>query len=219
LKTDVQIGGTDQTFNILAGRRLQEALGQKPQIMLTNALLPGTDGNLKMSKSLGNAIPITAPPEAMYGRLMSMPDETMRIYFDLLTDLNQAEVSQIFADLAAGAAHPRDIKMRLARTITATMHDEDAAALAEAHFVTVFQQRELPSEMPSHTLAESVNIVDLLAALGLARSKSEARRLVQQGGVRLDDRRIDDIEMMVEPDGTSQVLRVGRRQFVELVVG
>jgi tyrosyl-tRNA synthetase len=217
LKTDVQIGGTDQTFNILAGRRLQEAMGQKRQIMLTNALLPGTDGSLKMSKSLGNAIPISASPEEMYGRLMSMPDDTMRLYFDLLTDLSPAEIEQIFTDLSAGTVHPRDVKMRLARSITQTMHNAEAVAQAEDHFVTVFQQRELPAQMPNHCLTEPINIIDLLTRLGLARSKSEARRLIQQGGVRLNEKRVEDIEAIVDADGPSKVLRVGKRQFIELV--
>lgn len=212
LQTDVQLGGTDQTFNILAGRQLQQALGQKPQVMLTNPLLPGTDGQMKMAKSLGNAIPITAPPDEMYGKLMSLPDEAMRLYFELLTDLTPAQIEQVLA----GPQHPRDVKMQLARTITASIHDEAAAAQAERHFVTVFQQRDLPPEMPSHHLAGPVNIVDLIATLGLARSKSEARRLIQQGGIRLDEQPVSDIERVVEPTA-GQVLRVGKRRFVRLV--
>jgi tyrosyl-tRNA synthetase len=216
LQTDVQLGGTDQTFNILAGRQLQVALGQKPQVMLTNPLLPGTDGQQKMSKSLGNAIPIAAPPEEMYGQLMSLPDEAMPVYFKLLTDLGQPEIEQLFVEIETGRQHPRDVKMRLASTITATMHGAAAAAQAEAHFVAVFQQRELPSELPSHRLAGPVKVADLMAELGLVRSKSEARRLIQQGGVRLDEERIRDVEQMVQPKGRPQILRVGKRQFVRL---
>jgi tyrosyl-tRNA synthetase len=217
MRTDVQLGGTDQTFNILAGRRLQEALGQKPQVMLTNPLLPGTDGQLKMSKSLGNAIPITAAPEEMYGKLMSLPDEAMRSYFELLTDLSLPDIAQIFTDLATGRQHPRDLKMRLARTITAAMHDQAAAAEAEAHFVTVFQQGDLPAEIPSHLLDGPMGISDLIVRLGLAKSKSEARRLIQQGGVRLDEQKVSDIEQRVNPKSGSQILRVGKRRFVELI--
>lgn len=216
LKTDVQLGGTDQTFNILAGRQLQVALGQKPQVMVTNPLLPGTDGQQKMSKSLGNAIPIAAPPEEMYGQLMSLPDEAMPVYFELLTDLGQVEIDQLFVELEAGRQHPRDVKMRLASTITATMHGAAAAVQAEAHFVAVFQQRELPSELPSHRMAGPVKVADLMTELGLVRSKSEARRLIQQGGVRLDEERIRDVEQMVQPKGRPQILRVGKRQFVRL---
>lgn len=216
LKTDVQLGGTDQTFNILAGRQLQVALGQKPQVMVTNPLLPGTDGQQKMSKSLGNAIPIAAPPEEMYGQLMSLPDEAMPVYFELLTDLGQAEIDQLFVEMEAGRQHPRDVKMRLASTITATMHGAAAAVQAEAHFVAVFQQRELPSELPSHRMAGPVKVADLMAELGLVRSKSEARRLIQQGGVRLDEERIRDVEQMAQPKGRPQILRVGKRQFVRL---
>jgi tyrosyl-tRNA synthetase len=216
LKTDVQLGGTDQIFNILAGRQLQVALGQIPQVMVTNQLLPGTDGQQKMSKSLGNAIPIAAPPEEMYGQLMSLPDEAMPVYFELLTDLGQAEIDQLFVELEAGRQHPRDVKMRLASTITATMHGAAAAVQAEAHFVAVFQQRELPSELPSHRMAGPVKVADLMTELGLVRSKSEARRLIQQGGVRLDEERIRDVEQMVQPKGRPQILRVGKRQFVRL---
>jgi tyrosyl-tRNA synthetase len=147
---------------------------------------------------------------------MSLPDEAMRVYFELLTDLGQAEIDQLFVEMEAGRQHPRDVKMRLARTITAMMHGAAAASQARAHFMAVFQQRELPAELPNHKLIGPVKVVDLMAELGLARSKSEARRLIQQGGVRLDEERISDAEQMVQPTGQSQVLRVGKRQFVRL---
>lgn len=217
LRADVQLGGTDQTFNILAGRRLQEAMGHLPQMMLTNPMLPGTDGALKMSKSLGNAIPITAPPEEMYGKLMSLPDQAMRPYFELLTTFKPGEIDQIFAGLQAGQRHPRDVKMLMARNITALFHDEAKAAQAEEHFVTVFQRRDLPPELPSHVLDRAVNIIDLIVGLELARSKSDARRLLQQGGVRLNDQKVDDHNLIVEPETSGQVLRVGKRHFVELI--
>ena len=217
LEADVQLGGTDQTFNILAGRKLQEVFGQKPQIMLTTAILPGTDGHMKMSKSLGNAIPVDTTPEDMYGKLMSIPDHVMRTYFELLSTFSPSEIDAIFADLEAGRRHPRDVKMLLARNVTAIFHGEEGARRGEEHFVTVFQQRELPDEMPRHPLPKPKNIVDLIVELGLASSKSEARRLVQQGGVRLDGERITDIGYTVQPDGASHVLRVGKRKFVELV--
>ena len=216
LKADAQLGGTDQTFNILAGRRLQETLGQRPQVMLTNPLLPGVDGALKMSKSLGNAIPIAAPPEEMYGQLMSLPDEAMRPYFELLSGAQPAEINRIFAELQAGQRHPRDLKMQLARQITTLFQGEEKAAQAEDHFVTVFQQRQLPPEMPRHILNQPVAIIDLLVRLSLAQSKSEARRLIQQGGVRLNDQKVEDMELILEPETENRVLRVGKRHFVAL---
>jgi tyrosyl-tRNA synthetase len=170
-----------------------------------------------MSKSLGNGIAIADPPEEMYGKLMSLPDKAMRVYLELLTDFTPAEIEQIFADLATGSQHPRDVKMRLARTITTTMHGSAAAVQAEHHFVTVFQQGDLPPEMPQHRLDGPTHLIDLMAALGLARSKSEARRLIRQGGVRLDEQKVGDVEQMVEPRAGAQVLRVGKRQFVRLV--
>lgn len=219
LQADVQIGGTDQTFNILAGRRLQEIRGQKPQIMLTNPILPGTDGKQKMSKSLGNAIPILSEPSDMYGLLMSIPDAAMRIYFELLANDHPEEIDRLFADMEAGKRHPRDVKMLLARTITARMSGESQAAEAEAHFITVFQQHETPPEMPQYMLRESILITDLIVALQFAPSKSAARRLIEQGGVRIDDRKVADIDMRIDPPPEKRVMRVGKRHFIELVAG
>ena len=217
LEADVQLGGTDQTFNILAGRKLQEVFGQKPQIMLTTAILPGTDGHMKMSKSLGNAIPVDTTPEDMYGKIMSIPDHVMRTYFELLSTLSPSEIDAIFADLEAGRRHPRDVKMLLARNVTAIFHGDEGAFRGEEHFVTVFQQRELPDEMPQYRLCEPKNIVDLIVELELAQSKSKARRLIQQGGVRLGDERITDVGYVVSLDSNNHVvLRVGKRNFVEL---
>lgn len=218
LETDVQIGGTDQTFNIMAGRKLQELQGQKPQILITVPILPGTDGTQKMSKSLGNAIPIDTTPADMYGKLMSIPDEAMRTYFDLLTRFHPREIEQIFEELQAGTRHPRDVKMMLAREVTSIFHEEEGAEKAEAHFVRVFQKRKRPQEMERYTLAEPVNIVDLIVDLKFARSKSQARRLVEQGGVRLDDEKILDTYFTIEPaNGGPIVLRVGKRRFAELI--
>ena len=216
LKADVQVGGTDQLFNILiAGRKLQEAFGQKPQVAIIMGILPGTDGVVKMSKSLGNHIPILAPPEDMYGKVMSIPDFAMITYFKLVTRYTPAQVAEIEAALASGARHPRDVKMELAREIVSIFHGEEAAAEAEAHFVRVFQERELPPDIPDFALSKATNIVDLIVEAGLAPSKSEARRLIQQGGVRVDGQRVDDIKWTVEPkDGT--VIQVGKRRFIRL---
>jgi tyrosyl-tRNA synthetase len=218
-QTDVQVGGTDQLFNILvAGRKLQTALGQKPQVAIIMGLLPGTDGVVKMSKSLGNHIPILSPPEDMYGKVMSIPDFAMPIYFKLVTRYTPTQVTEVETALANDVRHPRDVKMELAREIVSIFHGDEAAAEAERYFVCVFQERKLPSEIPDFVLRQPMNIVDLIAQAGLAPSKSEARRLIQQGGVRLDGQRVESIEAVVEPE-EGMVIQVGKRKFVRLWLG
>ncbi len=217
LQADVQIGGTDQIFNIVvAGRKLQEAFGQRPQVAVIVPILPGTDGVVKMSKSLGNHIPIMASPEDMYGKVMSLPDQVMITYFKLVTRYKPNQIEQIESDLKVGRRHPRDVKMELAREIVSIFHGEDAARQAEAHFVRVFQQRELPEDMPSWRVEGPTPVVDILAAAGLTKSKGEARRLIRQGGVRLDGEKITDTEFIFSPDGKEHVLRVGRRRFLRV---
>lgn len=216
LETDVQIGGTEQLFNLMAGRKLQEALGQRPQICLTLPILVGTDGYQRMGQSLGNYIGVDEPPEEMYGKVMSIPDHAMRNYFDLLSSLEPAQIADIEQRIATESLHPMDAKMMLARDIVTIYHDAEAAARAEAHFQSVFQKRELPREMPAHKLAAPQNIVDLLVEVGLAPSKSQARRLIVQGGVRLDGNKVESIEETVTPDRET-ILQVGKRRFVRLV--
>jgi len=216
LETDVQIGGTEQLFNLMAGRKLQEALGQRPQICLTLPILVGTDGHQRMGQSRGNYIGVNDPPEEMYGKVMSIPDHAMRNYFDLLSNFEPAQIADIEKKMADGSLHPKDAKMTLARDIVAIYHDVEAATRAEAHFRQVFQKQELPEDMPTHKLAAPQNIVDLLAELGLAPSKSQARRLVAQGGVRLDGNKVESIEETVKP-GEEAILQVGKRRFVRLL--
>ena len=217
MNTDVQVGGTDQLFNLMAGRKLQEAFGQKPQIALTTPILVGTDGHLRMSKTTGNYIGINEPPEEMYGKVMSIPDHAVLDYYILVTRFSPDEVAAVERGLADGSLHPMDAKMQLAREIVSIFHSDEAAAQAEAHFKRVFRKGELPSEMPTHRpSASELNIVDLLVATDLAKSKSEARRLIGQGGVRLDGEKVDSIEEMVSiQDGI--ILQVGKRRFVRLV--
>jgi tyrosyl-tRNA synthetase len=216
-ETDVQIGGTDQLFNILiAGRKLQEAFGQKPQVAIIMGILPGTDGMVKMSKSLGNHIPILTEPDNMYGKVMSIPDFAMLTYYKLVTRSTPARIAQIEADLASGRLHPRDAKMGLAREIVSIFHGDEAAAQAEAHFVAIFQQHELPPQIPDFALSTPTELLEVMVLTGLARSKSDARRLIQQGGVRLDGKVVADVGLVVTPkDG--QVLQVGKRRFARLV--
>jgi tyrosyl-tRNA synthetase len=215
LETDVQLGGTEQLFNLLAGRKLQETFGQKPQICITFPILVGTDGKLRMSKSLGNYIGIDEPPETMYGKVMSLPDEAMPGYFNLVTRWSPQKIEQIEAALADGSLHPRDAKMQLAWEIADAFHGAGAADAAQEHFRTVFQKRELPDDMPERALSEAVNVVDLIFDAGMAPSKSQARRLVQQGAVRLDGEQVSSIETLVEP--REAVLRVGKRRFLRIV--
>jgi tyrosyl-tRNA synthetase len=215
METDVQIGGTEQLFNLLAGRKLQEAFGQRPQIAVTLPILVGTDGQLRMSKSTGNYIGIDEPPEQQYGKVMSIPDEAMPQYYRLVTRFEPPQIAQIEADLKRGRLHPRDAKMQLAREIVSIFHSDAAASTAETHFKTVFQQRELPPDMPEYALGGPTNIVDLMHAAGMVSSKRDARRLIQQGGVKLDGEAIDSADTVIEP-GQGVVLQVGRRRFVQL---
>ena len=217
MNTDVQVGGSDQLFNIIsAGRKLQEVYGQRPQIGIIMGILPGTDGVVKMSKSLGNHIPILAEPGDMYGKVMSLPDSAMPIFFKLATRYLPSQIKAIEEALAQGTRHPRDVKMELAREIVSIFHTPAAAAEAEEQFKRVFQEREVPEEMPEFAVAASINIVNLLVQAKLASSKSEARRLVEQHGVKLDAQTVDSIEAMVDIPAP-KVLQVGKRKFVRLV--
>jgi tyrosyl-tRNA synthetase len=220
METDVQVGGSEQLFNIItAGRKLQEMHGQRPQIGILTGILPGTDGVVRMSKSLGNHIPITAEPEDMYGKVMSIPDAAMPIYFKLATRYTPDQITHIEQGLKDGTLHPRDAKMELAREIVTIFHDESAAQRAEEHFKTVFQQHEIPAEMETYTVVGSPTITDVIAAAKLAPSKSEAKRLIAGGGVSLDGRKVSDGFEVVAPADGGTVLQVGKRRFVRLVKG
>ncbi|MFN8482032.1 MAG: tyrosine--tRNA ligase [Anaerolineae bacterium] len=216
MDTDVQVGGTDQLWNIIvAGRKLQEAVGQRPQIGVITAILPGTDGTVKMSKSLGNHIGIFDTPDDMYGKVMSIPDGAMWLYYDLVTRFTPAEIAEIRRAVESGAMHPMEAKKRLAQEITEIYHDPAAAKGAAEHFELVHQKRDLPEDMPTFALNAPQAILDLMVAANVAATKSEARRLVEQGGVRLDGERVDSIAYEVPT--RAAVLQVGRRKFVRLV--
>ena len=216
MQTDVQVGGTEQLFNLMAGRKLQEAYGQRPQVVLTMPILVGTDGHQRMSKTTGNTIGIDEPPEGMYGKVMSIPDEAMLNFYTLVTRYGPQQIAKVERALAEGTLHPMDAKKRLAREIVSAFHGDEAAARAAAHFARVFQAGRLPAHMPVHPLdVPETNVIDLLVEAGLTHSKSEARRLVQQGGVRLDGEQIVDIGHVITADG-ERVLQVGKRKFVRL---
>jgi tyrosyl-tRNA synthetase len=216
-ETDVQVGGSDQLFNIVtAGRKLQPTFGQRPQVGIIMGILPGTDGKIKMSKSLGNHIRILAAPEDMFGKVMSLPDEVMPTYFKLVTRYEPGQISTIEQALADSSRHPMEIKMELAEEIVSIYHDQSAAREARAHFQKVFQRHQLPDEMPVFKLDSPMMVVNVMAAAGMTRSKGEARRLVQQNAVSLDGVKVSTIEHLIEPKG-EQVLRVGRRRFLKIV--
>ena len=216
-EADVQVGGSDQLFNIIvAGRKMQEAVGQKPQIGILNGILPGTDGVVRMSKSLGNHIPILATPEDMYGKVMSLPDAAMSIYFKLVTRYTPAQIAAIEQGLADGTRHPRDVKMELAREIVTIFHDAEGAQAGEQHFVNVFQQHALPDEMDEVKIDHALTLTDLLIFAQAAKSKNEARRLIDQGGVKLDGTVVAEAMKLIEIT-QPVVLQVGKRKFVRLM--
>lgn len=217
MKTDVQIGGTDQLFNIItAARKLMEALGEKPNIGVILGILPGTDGEVKMSKSLGNHIPLNTTAEDMYGKVMSIPDKAMGEYFRLATRWGPSEIAEIESDLASGKSHPRDIKVTLAREIVEIYYGDEAAAEAETQFRKVFQEGGEPEDMETFQLSGNTGLIDVMADSGLASSRSEARRLVQQGGVRLNDKVLEDPNQDLL-SAAGGVLRVGKRRFLKLL--
>ncbi len=214
MHTDVQVGGSDQLFNILtAGRKLQELFGQRPQIGILMGILPGTDGVVRMSKSLGNHIPILAPPEDMYGKVMSLPDGVMLTYFELVTRYAPAQIRAIEISLADHTRHPRDIKMELAREIVDIFHGGAAAQEAENHFKRVFQEHEVPDEMPEFALKSGATVLDVLMGADLVSSRSEARRLIDQKGIRLDG---EPLERADAPFPHPGVLQAGKRRFVRV---
>lgn len=215
LRADVEVGGTDQRFNLLVGRELQKAYGQPPQIVLTLPLLEGTDGIQKMSKSLGNAIGIADPPDELFGRLMSISDQIMLRYYELLTS---DDVVALRAQIEAGVLHPMEAKKRLARRIVARFYDEPTGHGALGSFERRFQRRELPENLPQYTWDQPPEVKPSLArvvtAAGIANSMSEARRLIQQGAVRVDGERIEDPHFVFPLRQTRAVIQVGSRRVV-----
>ncbi len=214
LKCDVQVGGTDQLFNIVtAARKVMTFLGAKPNIPIILGILPGTDGEVKMSKSLGNHIPLLSTPEDMYGKVMSVPDKAMGMFFRLVTRWTPPEIAEIEAGLKEGRQHPRDVKMKLAREIVEIYHGNEAAAQAEEAFVQVFQHKDMPDEMPEYLLPDEQTVLEVLVSAGLASSKGEGRRLLQQNGVRLDGVTLADPNQVFPHAG---VLQVGKRHFLRV---
>jgi tyrosyl-tRNA synthetase len=218
LRADVEMGGTDQTFNLLVGRDLQRAAGQEPQVALTLPLLVGTDGAQKMSKSLGNYVGITEPPGEMFGKLMSISDEVMREYYPLVSGLPPAILDALARDLTAGRIHPMGAKKRLASLVVERFHGGAAAEAAATAFNRQFQAREVPREVRRVTVSvgeeDGLRADHLAVAAGLAPSASEARRLIRQGGVRADGERLEDpYRFLTLRPGQEVLLQRGRREF------
>ena len=214
MQTDVQVGGTDQLFNIIvAGRKLQEALGQKPLVGIITGILPGTDGVQRMSKSTGNIVPINTGAEDMYGKLMSIPDLAMGKYMRLATRWSPHEIDAFENEVSSGKTHPRDAKMKLALEIVSIFYGEADAQAAQESFIKMFQQKEIPDEMPEFKLEAGQTVLDIILAAKLASSKSEARRLIEQKGVRLDG---EVMERGDTPFPHPGVLQVGKRRFLRV---
>ena len=216
---DVQVGGQDQLFNILvAGRKLQTGLGQKPQIaIIMGESLPGTDGEIKMSKSLGNHIPLLSAPWDMFGKVMSLPDKAMSIYHKLILGWTPARVQLLESDLHSGALHPNDAKMRLAREIVGIFHSPDDARAAQSRWDEVFRGGGgLPDDIPVAALDSPVEIREALLRFNMVSSRGEAKRLIQQNGVRLNEEKVASPQMIITLDMLPAVLQVGKRQFLRL---
>ena len=220
IKADLELGGTDQLFNLLAGRELMEKMGMEPQVCLTLPLLEGTDGVQKMSKSYGNYVGVTDPADEMFGKIMSIPDQLMAKYYRLCTSLPVDEVERIEAELARGELHPNATKRRLAREIVALYHSADDAQAAEAAFDRVFKEHQVPEDVPQFAvdLTGTVFLPGLLKDTGLVNTNSDGRRMIEQGGVRIDGTVVGAERLEVQGevlDGA--VLQVGKRRFARIV--
>jgi len=216
LEADIEIGATEQKFNLLAGRTIQDFFGQSKQVVITMPILVGTDGKLKMSKSYGNHIPIETTPEDMFGKVMSIPDDIMPDYFSLLTEVPSSIFEKKIKE------NPREAKSVLAKEIVKEFFGKEMAEKAEIHFNKVFKEKKAPENIPEFKIPEEmiedgkINIVDLIFSSGLVSSKSEIKRLINQGGVRIDGKKIDNIDFKVEvKDG--QIIKIGKRKFLKLV--
>ena len=219
MRADVELGGTDQKFNLLVGRQLQEAYGQKPQCVLTMPILEGLDGVQKMSKSLNNYIGIADAPEEMFGKIMSISDDLMWRYFELLSFRPMSEIEGLKRQVAEGA-NPRDVKFQLAEEIITRFHDEAAAIKARENFIARFQKGAIPDEMAEHTIQSvegKIAIANLLKEAGLTASTSEAMRMIKQGAVKIDGEKVTDRGLEIEA-GICGVFQVGKRKFARITV-
>ncbi|NNI30351.1 tyrosine--tRNA ligase [Pasteurella multocida] len=215
LDADIELGGTDQKFNLLVGRELQKSAGQKPQVAITLPLLVGLDGEKKMSKSLGNYIGVAESPTEMFGKVMSISDELMWDWYDLLSFRPLTEIAQLKQEVENGR-NPRDIKVLLAKEIIARFHSETDAEAAEQEFINRFQKGAMPEDMPELTFEGEMGLANLLKEAGLVASTSEANRMVQQGGVKIDGEKVEDAKLVIK--ASTAVYQVGKRKFARVTV-
>lgn len=221
LESDVELGATEQKFNLLMGREIQREYGQESQVCMTMPILVGLDGQRKMSKSLGNYVGITEAPNEIFGKMMSIPDELMWSYYELVTDRTPGEIATLKKEVGDGAVHPMDVKMRLAQEVIAGFQGQDAAQKAAENFQRIFRDRQAPVEAPVKKVARGVpkKLTALLVELQLAPSKSEAIRLIEQGGVEIDEVRIDDARKDIDLGKPGEfLLRAGKKRFLRVVV-
>jgi len=218
MEADVELGGTDQLFNLLMGRDLQRSRKQEPQIVLTMPLLEGLDGVNKMSKSLGNYIGITEAANDIYGKVMSLPDELMFRYYELLSDLNNNEIVTLKTGVKNGTLHPKSVKQKLARELTERFQSADAAMQAELHFETVFAKKDMPEDMPEQAIhaTDAIWVPQLLVDTGLVSSTSEGRRMIKQNAVSINGEKITDSNYAIQPVGDI-IFKVGKRRFCKVI--
>ena len=221
-EADVQVGGQDQLFNILvAGRKLQQGLGQRPQIaIIMGESLPGTDGEIKMSKSLGNHIPLLSEPWDMYGKVMSVPDKAMQIFHKLVLGWSKAQLDELESGLEGGSLHPNEVKMNLAREIVSIFYSPEDAEAAQQRWDDVFRSGDkgaIPEDIPEEVLEEEDRVVNILRRLKMVGSGREAKDLIKNNGIRRDGEPVDDTGATIKPDELPVVLQVGKRKFVRLI--
>ena len=219
LRADIELGGTDQKFNLLVGRELQRSYGQEPQVVITVPILEGLDGKNKMSKSLDNYVGINEAPNDMFGKIMSISDELMWRWFDLLSFKSTDEIEALKSDQVNGK-NPRDIKVELAKELIARFHDDQSANLAEANFINQFQKKNIPDDIEelSFSLSESsIPLTNLLKDSGMTISTSEAVRMIKQGAVKIDEEKITDTKHIISA-GTSSIYQVGKRKFKKIIL-
>lgn len=215
LQADVELGGTDQKFNLLVGRDLQREYDQSPQAIVTCPLLEGTDGHEKMSKSYGNDIGLTDSPEDMYGKSMSISDDMIEKYFLLAADADEATMSEVKTQLSDPSVNPRDVKRALGRALVELYHGKDAAHQAEQHFDQVIVNKDAPEDMDEIILSKNCSIIDIITDNGMTKSKGEARRMMKQGAVRIDNEKVTDIDLVISK-GNEMVIKVGKRRFLRV---
>jgi len=218
VEADLELGGTDQLFNLLLGRELQKVMGQEPQCVMTLPLIEGLDGVQKMSKSLNNYVGVDEPAREMYGKLMSVPDELMWKYFEYILCWPKEKVQETHAKVASGELHPRAVKDMLGQAVVERFIGEEAARAASEEFIRIFAQKELPDDIPEVAVpAEEIGLLNLMVQAGLAKSNGEARRLVKQGAVKINDEKISDERAQIVPED-GMIIRSGKRGFVKVVI-